>query len=200
MKSDHNSSSWVELRWAKNPSLAATVWHHSASLVMPDSDPWDRFFYTPLTPMIYSYILHQSIILCCGYSLDLLQERCLNEVDPQSTYDRFCSKHYPKLSPLLLPYLELWLLCWHFLTWPEAPSKHGCHKLLLLCLSSMFKVWNVNIVLPFATLVSQIWLEYLSNNFNLYHFMGKFSRQQINDIFLIFPRKQDMTFHANFLH
>ena len=29
----------------KNPSLAITVWHHSASLVMPDSDPRDGFLY-----------------------------------------------------------------------------------------------------------------------------------------------------------
>ena len=41
----------------KNPSLASTVWYHSASLVMPDSDPWDILFYLPLTPMIDPYIL-----------------------------------------------------------------------------------------------------------------------------------------------
>ena len=41
----------------KNPSLVITVWHHSASLVMPDSDPQDGFFYLPLTSMIYPYIL-----------------------------------------------------------------------------------------------------------------------------------------------
>ena len=29
--------------------------------------------------------------------------------------------------------------------------------------------------------------------------LGKFSRCQINDIFRIFPRKQDLTFHANCL-
>ena len=39
----------------KNPSLAVTVWHHSASLVMPDSDARNGFFYIPLTPMIDSY-------------------------------------------------------------------------------------------------------------------------------------------------
>ena len=33
----------------------------------------------------------------------------------------------------------------------------------------------------------------------LYHSLGIFSRWQIDDIFLIFPRKQDMTFHANCL-
>ena len=31
------------------------------------------------------------------------------------------------------------------------------------------------------------------------HSLGIFSRQQIEDIFLIFPRKQDLTFHANCL-
>ena len=34
---------------------------------------------------------------------------------------------------------------------------------------------------------------------NLYHSLGKFSRQQIDDIFLIFPRKYTLTFHANCL-
>ena len=31
-------------------------------------------------------------------------------------------------------------------------------------------------------------------NVNLYHSLGIFSRRQTDDIFLIFPRKQDMTF------
>ena len=35
-----------------HPSLAITVIHHSASLVMPISDPWDRFFYPTLTLMM----------------------------------------------------------------------------------------------------------------------------------------------------
>ena len=35
--------------------------------------------------------------------------------------------------------------------------------------------------------------------FNLYHSVGIFSKQQIDDIFLIFPSKQDLTFHANYL-
>ena len=34
---------------------------------------------------------------------------------------------------------------------------------------------------------------------NLYHSLGIFSRRQIDDIFLIFSRKQDLTFHANCL-
>ena len=32
---------------------------------------------------------------------------------------------------------------------------------------------------------------------NLYYSLGIFSRRQIDDIFLIFPRKQELTFHAN---
>ena len=34
---------------------------------------------------------------------------------------------------------------------------------------------------------------------NIYHSLDSFSRRQIDDIFLIFPRKQDFTFHANCL-
>ena len=34
---------------------------------------------------------------------------------------------------------------------------------------------------------------------NLYHSLGIFSRRQIDDIFLIFSRKQDLTVHANCL-
>ena len=33
--------------------------------------------------------------------------------------------------------------------------------------------------------------------FNLYHSLGNFSRGQIGEIFLIFPRKQDLIFYAN---
>ena len=40
----------------KNPSLAITVCHHSASLVMPIGDPRDGFFYPTLTLMIDPYI------------------------------------------------------------------------------------------------------------------------------------------------
>ena len=34
---------------------------------------------------------------------------------------------------------------------------------------------------------------------NIYHAIGKFSRRQTDEIFLIFPRKQDLTLHANCL-
>ena len=39
----------------KNLSLGITVRHHSASLVMPISDPRDRFFYPHHTPMKDTY-------------------------------------------------------------------------------------------------------------------------------------------------
>ena len=48
----------------KNPSLGITVWHHSASLVMSDSNPRDRFFYLPLTPMIDSYNMRLIVRKC----------------------------------------------------------------------------------------------------------------------------------------
>ena len=41
----------------KNPSLGITVCHHSASLVMPNDDPRDNFFYPTHTLMMNSYIL-----------------------------------------------------------------------------------------------------------------------------------------------
>ena len=44
----------VRMRY-KNMYLVITVCHHSASLVMPNGDPRDRFFYTTLTIMIDSY-------------------------------------------------------------------------------------------------------------------------------------------------
>ena len=51
----------------KYPSLGITVWHNSASLVIPDSDPRDGFFYLPLIPTIDSYIL-----IVCSSSLRIL--------------------------------------------------------------------------------------------------------------------------------
>ena len=41
----------------KNLSLGITVCHHSASLVMPNGDPRDVFFYYTNTLMIYSFSL-----------------------------------------------------------------------------------------------------------------------------------------------
>ena len=40
---------------AKNPSLAITVCHQSASLVMPIGDPRDGFFYPTLSLMLDTY-------------------------------------------------------------------------------------------------------------------------------------------------
>ena len=55
----------------KNLSLGITVRHHSASLVMPISDPRDRFFYPHHTPIKDTYYLTQdrikiTCILCIG--------------------------------------------------------------------------------------------------------------------------------------
>ena len=47
----------VRVYTCRNPSLAITVWHHSASLLRQDSDPRDGSFYLPLTQMICPYIL-----------------------------------------------------------------------------------------------------------------------------------------------
>ena len=41
----------------KNLSLTTTVSHHLASLMMPNSDPRDGFYYPILTRMIDSYII-----------------------------------------------------------------------------------------------------------------------------------------------
>ena len=48
----------------KNQSLRITIWHHSASLVMPNCDPKDRFFYPP---DIHNRFLHY-LIGCRGGS------------------------------------------------------------------------------------------------------------------------------------
>ena len=42
---------------SKNPSLVITVCHHSASLLMPNGDPRDEFFYPTLTLIVDSYII-----------------------------------------------------------------------------------------------------------------------------------------------
>ena len=51
----------------KNPSLGITICHHSASLVMPNDDPRDGFFYPTLTLRIDSYrILQELSCLSCS--------------------------------------------------------------------------------------------------------------------------------------
>ena len=44
-------------------SLEITVGHHSASLVMPNGDPWERLFYPTLTRIMGSYIPPQHLLL-----------------------------------------------------------------------------------------------------------------------------------------
>ena len=54
MVSKKKNPLFVRMGW-KNMSLVIAVCHHSASLVMPNSDPQDRFFYPTLTLMMNSY-------------------------------------------------------------------------------------------------------------------------------------------------
>ena len=56
---EKKSSFCVRGGW-KNPSVAITVCHHSASLVMPKGDPQDVFFYPVFTLMMYSYNIKRS--------------------------------------------------------------------------------------------------------------------------------------------
>ena len=45
----------------ENPSLRITVCHYLASLVMPNGDPRDGFFYPTLTLMTDSYMIYQPV-------------------------------------------------------------------------------------------------------------------------------------------
>ena len=60
---------------------------------------------------------------------------------------------------------------------------------LFLMSARDFNVLWVHTYIDFPLTCNQICVK-------LYHSLGKFRRQQIEDIF-IFPRKQDLTFHAN---
>ena len=57
MVSKKNNPLFVSGWDRKNPSLGIIVCHHLASLVMPNGDPQDGFFYATLTLMIDSYNL-----------------------------------------------------------------------------------------------------------------------------------------------
>ena len=61
-----------------------------------------------------------------------------------------------------------------------------------------FKCWGASYQYPQCIRRYQIKIE-TCFLFNLYHSLGIFSRRQNDVIFLIFPRKQDLTFHANCL-
>ena len=45
--------------------------------------------------------------------------------------------------------------------------------------------------------VNRIWHFMQIVTVNIYHSLDKLSRWQTDDIFLIYPSKQDLTFHAN---
>ena len=53
----------------RSPFLGITVWHHSASLVMPDNR--DGFLNLPHTPMIDSYIIQRIHTVSFGRLLSL---------------------------------------------------------------------------------------------------------------------------------
>ena len=95
----------------------------------------------------------------------------------------------------------------------DSTSVRTCISLLVPCL---FCVWDSSGILaaapPLSYCVGALSQVSLSLHWNcliidLYHYLGKFSkhsckiftRQHIDDIFLIFPRKQILTFQANCL-
>ena len=47
----------IHVEWDRKISLKITICHHSASLMMPNGDPPDKFVYPTLTLMIDYYIL-----------------------------------------------------------------------------------------------------------------------------------------------
>ena len=51
---DQEKASIICVRMRENPSLVITVCHHSASLVMPNGDPRDGYFYPILKLMMDS--------------------------------------------------------------------------------------------------------------------------------------------------
>ena len=53
----------------KSPSLQITIYHHSASLVMPNGDPLDGLFYPTLALMMNSYILNAECAFIQEYGL-----------------------------------------------------------------------------------------------------------------------------------
>ena len=57
-------------------SLAITICHHSASLMMPVSDPQDGFFYPTLTLRMDSYILYPHLIhlICFSARSDVFSD------------------------------------------------------------------------------------------------------------------------------
>ena len=67
---------------SKNLSLRITICHHSASLVMPNGDPRDIFFYSTITLMIDSYIL-PVMPSCLLLFLDIAY--IANNMDPDQT-------------------------------------------------------------------------------------------------------------------
>ena len=112
-----NMSVWCRQR---NPSLGITVRHHSASLVMPISDPRDRFFYPHRTPMKDTYYLRLFIL-----DSALLELQWLVQFLRDPFFELLSETIYPtNLKLVTVPHFSrftLVSLCqWHFLSsvWP----------------------------------------------------------------------------------
>ena len=67
--------------WIEKSDFGITVWHHSASLVMPISDLRDRFFYPHHTPMKDTY--------CSTLPSDFALYLWLYLIDKHHTLDTF---------------------------------------------------------------------------------------------------------------
>ena len=79
--------------------------------------------------------------------------------------------------------------------WRGASNEHPRH---------MFSSRNKKVISIFRMKKAPyllLWVTKVTGHFKFYQFLGKFGRQQIDDIFLIFFQKQlDLTFHANCFH
>ena len=79
------------IMWIENPSLGITIRHHSASIVMPISDPRDRFFYQHHTAKKDAYNLTHVVLLSSGKNhVNLIIDCIGNHVSTSSNDDCFC--------------------------------------------------------------------------------------------------------------
>ena len=95
----------------KNPSLGITVWHHSASLVMPNSDPRNGIFHLPLTPMIDPYILACRIRLSANYT----------------GASKSCLTHVGKIKVCLI-YTRLYRTSWYAIVRVDGTERNDVSK------------------------------------------------------------------------
>ena len=115
--------------------------------------------------------------------------------------------HTPCWSGFLRPYFLLRALESGLGNWPMFSSAHldtscspitTCNFLVLFFSNKQY--FHTCILDCICMCLCQLSPSFaVHSSFNLYHSLGIFSRWQIDDIFLIFPSKQDLTFHANCL-